>query len=338
MKQTPLISAILCTYDRAPLLRQALGALGAQTLGPERFEVVLIDDGSSDETAQVAATFAPMLDLRYVHQPNSGLAAAKNHGVCLARAPIVVFLDDDDVLDSRALEQHWLSHQRYPQTEVAVLGYTGLAHGPSRSPLMRYVTGVGCQLFYYPSLKDGQELDFSFFWGGRSSCKRALLLEHGLFDPVFRFGAEDIELAFRLREAGLRVRYNAQAISTMIRTLSVDDFARRCVLQGRSNWVFYQRHPHRLVRAWAQIDGVESEWTRIAPYYARLLDSACGLDRWANARVEQGLALDPLATRLLHRAYAALFRASRLKGTVERMREDDCSAATVQGSDALGCV
>ena len=322
MNRTPLISAILCTYDRAPLLARALGALCAQTLGPEQFEVVLVDDGSNDDTAQVAATFAPLLDLRYVRQPNSGLAAAKNHGVCLARAPIVVFLDDDDVLDSRALERHWLSHRQDPRVETAVLGHTGLGYEQARSPLMRYVTGVGCQLFYYPSLKDGQELDFSFFWGGRSSCKRALLLEHGLFDPVFRFGAEDIELAFRLREAGLRVRYDAQAISTMIRTLSVDDFARRCVLQGRSNWVFHQRHPHKLVRAWTQVDGVESEWARIAPHYERLLASARGLDRWANARVEQDLELDPRSTELLHRAYAALFRAARIKGTVERMREE----------------
>jgi len=322
MSRTPLISAILCTYNRAPLLARALGALCAQTLGPEQFEVVLIDDGSSDDTAQVAATFAPLLDLRYVRQPNSGLAAAKNHGVCLARAPILVFLDDDDVLDSRGLERHWLSHRRYPQTEVAVLGYTGLGYEQARSPLMRYITGVGCQLFHYPALKDGQELDFSFFWGGRSSCKRALLLEHGLFDPVFRFGAEDIELAFRLRAAGLRVRYDAQAISTMIRTLSVDDFACRCILQGRSNWIFYQRHPNTLVRAWTQVDGVEDEWARIAPHYERLLASARGLDRWANTRLEQDLELDPRFIQLLHRAYAALFRAARIKGTVERMHEE----------------
>jgi GT2 family glycosyltransferase len=331
MNSTPLISAILCTYNRAPLLARALAALSAQTLGTKQFEVVLIDDGSIDETAQVAAQFAPLLDLRYTRQPNSGLAAAKNHGICLSRAPIVVFLDDDDVLDSRALEQHWLSHQQDPRIETAVLGYTGLGHEPSRSPLMRYVMDVGCQLFYYHPLKDGEELDFSFFWGGRSSCKRALLLEYGLFDPVFRFGAEDIELAYRLRRAGLRVRYNAQAISTMIRTLSVDEFARRCELQGRSNWVFYQRHPTKLVRAWAQIEDVESEWGRIAPYYSRLLQSARGLDRLSNARIEQGLTCDPALSQLLHRAYAALFRASRIKGTVERMREEDGSKPAMAG-------
>ena len=322
MNPAPLISAVLCTYNRAPLLAQALEALSVQTLSPEQFEVVLIDDGSSDDTARIAAEFAPRMNLRYAYQPNSGLAAAKNHGICLSRAPIIVFLDDDDVLDPQALAQHWLSHQQDPRIETAILGYTGLGDEPARSPLMRYVMEVGCQLFYYPPLKDGQELDFSYFWGGRSSCKRALLLEHGLFDPVFRFGAEDIELAYRLRRAGLRVRYNAQAISTMIRTLSVAGFARRCELQGRSNWVFHQRHPSKLVRAWAQIEDTESEWTRIAPHYPRLLQAARGLDQLAQARVEQGLDEDPALTPLLHRAYAALFRASRIKGTVERMQED----------------
>lgn len=323
MNQAPLVSAVLCTYNRAPLLAQALSALTTQTLGTERFEVVLIDDGSSDKTARIASDFESQLNLRYAHQPNSGLATAKNHGICLSRAPIVIFLDDDDVLDRRALEQHWQSHQQDPRLETAILGYTGLGDEPARSPLMRYVMEVGCQLFYYPPLKHGQELDFTYFWGGRSSCKRELLLKHGLFDPVFRFGAEDIELAYRLRNAGLRVRYNAQAISTMIRTLSVDGFARRCELQGRSNWVFYQRHPTKLVQAWTQIEGVAEEWAQVEAYYPRLLQSAIKLDQLANARIEHDLTCDPLLTQLLHRAYAALFRASRIKGTVERMRETE---------------
>lgn len=321
MNPTPLISAVLCTHNRATLLAQALDALSTQTLSKDQFEVVLINDGSIDDTMRVSGRYAPLMNLRTAYQPNSGLASAKNHGVCLSRAPIVVFIDDDDVLDSRALEQHWLSHQREPAVETAVLGYTGLGYEQSRSPLMQYVMEVGCQLFYYPPLKDGQELDFTYFWGGRSSCKRALLLEHGLFDPVFRFGAEDIELAYRLRRAGLKVRYNAKAISSMIRTLDVDGFARRCELQGRSNWVFYQRHPNKLVRAWTQLEGAETEWDRIVRHYPRLLEAARKLDQLANVRIEKGLVCEPLLTSLLHRAYAALFRASRIKGTIECMRE-----------------
>ncbi|QIK38843.1 glycosyltransferase [Caldichromatium japonicum] len=318
---TPWLSAILCTRNRAQLLARALAGLCAQTLDPERFEVILIDDGSTDETAQVAEHFAPWLNLRYSRQPHAGLAAAKNHGVCLARAPIVVFLDDDDVLDSRALEEHLAAHRREPDLALAVLGWTGLGGKAARSPLMRYVTEVGCQLFYYPALKDVQLLDFSFFWGGRSSCKRELLLREGLFDPQFRFGAEDIELAFRLRRAGLRVRYHAAAKGYMIRDLSVDDIARRSVLQGRSNWAFYRKHPQPEVWDWAQLAGIEAEWMRIAEHYPRLLKTARDLDRWARARVEQDLPLDPLGTSLLHCAYAALLRASRIKGTIEGMHE-----------------
>ncbi len=339
VKPTPWLSAILCTRNRAQLLNCALVALCAQTLDPERFEVILVDDGSTDETAQVAERFTALLNLRYVWQPHAGLAAAKNHGISLARAPILVFVDDDDVLDSRALAEHLAAHRREPDPAVAVLGWTGLAGKAARSPLMRYVSEVGCQLFYYPALRDGQELDFSFFWGGRSSCKREILLREGLFDPQFRFGAEDIELAFRLRRVGLRVRYHARARSYMIRDLSVDDFARRSELQGRANWAFYRKHPHPLVWDWAQLEGVEQEWARIAEHYPRLLKSARDLHHWAMARIEQGLPLsaiespsgqidssslqkgEGLELRLLHRAYAALFRASRIKGTVERMGE-----------------
>ena len=51
-------------------------------------------------------------------------------------------------------------------------------------------------LFMYPPLKDGELLDNTYFWGGRSSCKKNFLVEHGNFNPVFKFGCEDIELGY----------------------------------------------------------------------------------------------------------------------------------------------
>ncbi|WP_170265442.1 glycosyltransferase family 2 protein [Thiohalocapsa marina] len=320
------MSAILCTYNRASLLGCALGALCAQTLGREQFEVIVIDDGSTDQTAAVAERFADLLRLRYAYQDNSGLAAAKNHGVCLARGEIVVFVDDDDVLDSRCLQAHYETHQRHPAVADAVLGFTGLAAGPGRSPLMRYVTEVGCQLFYYPHLKHDAKLDYSFFWGGRSSCKRRLLLEHGVFNPVFRFGAEDIELGYRLRSVGLRVIYNANAISYMMRTLSFDDFCRRCYLQGRSNQVFATLHPQREVQAWAQLKGIEAEWRLIEPRFDLLMQSGRKLDRFATERSRVDLPLDKLSTQLLHRAYAAAFTANRIRGSIDMQGEAPVSA------------
>lgn len=331
--EPPLIGVVICTYNRAPLLGQALGALCGQTLGPDRFEVVVIDDGSTDDTRTVVEHFAAILNLRYAYQANSGLATGKNHGLFLTSAPLVAFLDDDDVLDSRCLEEHYLAHQRYPQPHDAVLGYTGLALEPSRSPLMRYVTEIGCQLFYYSSLTPDSVLDFSYFWGGRSSCKRAFLLEHGVFNPLFRFGAEDIELGFRLQSQGLRVIYNSRAISYMIRTLGFEDFCRRCYLQGRSNWVFSQLHPNSIVRAWTQIDGIVDEWASLEPRFDMLMKAARGLDRYAQVRAQVDLPSDELTLRLLHRAYAAAFRANRIRGSIERMREDEALPSVAAHSD-----
>ncbi|SDW62275.1 Methyltransferase domain-containing protein [Thiocapsa roseopersicina] len=314
----PLISAVICTYNRAPLLRQALGALCAQTIGLDRFEVIVVDDGSTDDTREVAERFSGVLHLRYAYQANSGLASGKNHGLFLSRAPIVAFLDDDDVLDPHCLEEHHKTHERFAQPSYAVLGYTGLAEEPARSPLMRYVTDVGCQLFSYPHIKHESILDFSYFWGGRSSCKRGFLLEYGVFNPVFRFGAEDIELGFRLEKVGLRVVYNAAAISSMVRSLSFEDFCRRCRLQGQSNWAFSQLHPDPSVQAWAQIDHAELEWAQIAPRFDDLMKAAGNLDRFAQARARMDLHIDPITTELLHQFYAAAFRANRIQGTIER--------------------
>ncbi len=322
---SPVLSAVVCTYNRAPLLARALGALCGQTMERESFEVIVVDDGSSDETRQVAEAFHSLLPLRYAFQTNSGLASGKNHGLFLARGEIVLFLDDDDVADSRLLEEHQRSHVDFPQEQFAVLGYTDLTAAVARSPLMYFVTQVGCHLFSYPTLSQGDVLDYTYFWGGRSSCKRMFLLEHGVFDPVFRFGAEDIELGYRLSKKGLKVVYNRNAASHMVRELEFDGFCRRCYLQGRSNWVFSQRHPNAEVRKVTQVDGAADEWARIRPRYDLLMKMAQDMDRLAAEASKAGRPLDNAAKQLLFKAYRAAFTASRIKGTVSIQSEPGAS-------------
>ena len=316
----PSISVVLCTYNRADLLHRALGALCGQTLDPALFEIIVIDDGSTDRTRSIAESFSSLLPLRYAYQDNSGLASGKNHGLFLSRSAIVLFLDDDDVADCKLLEQHLLRHRQYPQEEYAVLGYTDLTEPVARSPLMNYVTQVDCRLFSYPHLQDGAVLDYTYFWGGRSSCKRIFLLEHGVFNPVFRFGAEDIELGFRLSKVGLKVVFDRQAISHMIRALDFDSFCRRSYLQGQSNWVFSQLHDDPGVKDWTQVKNVAAKWQRLAPIYDNLMKCARDLDRYSQARVNCSLPLDDLTLYLLHRAYGEAFTASFIKGMFTKSR------------------
>lgn len=96
----PTFSVVICTHNRAALLPRAVGSVLDQTY--RDFELVVVDDGSTDSTAHVVSTFDDAR-VRYVHRENGGLSAARNTGVEHAGGRYVVFLDDDDFAFS-----HWL--------------------------------------------------------------------------------------------------------------------------------------------------------------------------------------------------------------------------------------
>lgn len=95
----PAISVVVCTHNRAAYLPKALRSLTGQTLPGSRFEVVLVDNRSTDGTREIAAAFAGegKIDLRYLHEPALGLSYARNAGWRAARGEIVAYLDDDAV-------------------------------------------------------------------------------------------------------------------------------------------------------------------------------------------------------------------------------------------------
>src|SRR5437016_14663373 len=83
----PSLSAILCTFNRAELLSQTLESILGQTLDRSNFELIVIDDGSMDDTRKVVESFERRLPLRYAYQANAGLASARNHGIYRSQAP-----------------------------------------------------------------------------------------------------------------------------------------------------------------------------------------------------------------------------------------------------------
>ncbi|MCW5889735.1 MAG: glycosyltransferase family 2 protein [bacterium] len=94
----PRISAIVCTQDRAAYLAKALRSLAAQTLVPDAYEVVVVDNASRDETpAVIAAAARGAVPLIAVHEARRGLAHARNAGLRAAGAPFVAYLDDDAI-------------------------------------------------------------------------------------------------------------------------------------------------------------------------------------------------------------------------------------------------
>ncbi len=322
LANTVALSVIICTYNRAELLGKALEGFERQTLGRDKFEVIIIDDGSSDQTRQVAEAFAGRLTLRYFYQKNAGLAAARNHGVYVSRGRILFFSDDDDVAAPSLLEEHLDTHMRYPKPNFAVLNYTGWAPGLHVTPLMHFVTEVGCFLFSYPHIKHGSILDYTYFWGGRTSCKRDFLIENGVFNSVFRFGCEDIELGYRLSKAGLKVVFNKNAVSYMARPVSFEEFCNRLIKQGRSQYIFSEMHSDPAVQSWAEIP-MAGKWPEIEGSFDSMKKAAMELDTFANNELKKGVVIDVTAREHLFKAYWWVFRACKIKGMAQAKAEQE---------------
>src|SRR4030095_13786323 len=93
------VSVVITCYNHGHFLREAIESVLAQSY--RNFEIILVDDGSTDDTSKIAATYP---GVRYIHQKNSGLATARNTGIKHSNGQFVVFLDADDRLVSNALE------------------------------------------------------------------------------------------------------------------------------------------------------------------------------------------------------------------------------------------
>lgn len=312
---TPLISAIVTTYNRPKLCVKAILSLACQTLAQEEYEIIVVDDGSSSETRQHLDSLRAVIDFKYVFQPNSGLASAKNHGLFHASARIVLFLDDDDISSPNLLEQHLLAHARYPDQNISILSHTSLSEELASDPLMDFVTTNGAHLFSFELISSGL-LDYTYFWGGRTSCKRKYLLSHGVFNPIFKFGFEDIELGYRLQKAGLHVVYWKSATNTMIRKISLESFLQRCYKQGQSASTFLSLYPEdQALPKQLYMEQADLEWPRISQNIGSIVAACSHLDAMFRLfPAAPSLLNNQSYLQCLHYSYFRAFRAKTLEG------------------------
>jgi glycosyltransferase involved in cell wall biosynthesis len=244
-----MITVVIPAYNRKEILRKSLEALFDQTLPKDDYEIVIVDDGSTDGTGEMVKTVvedAPC-GVRYFQQENRGPAAARNVGIRNAKGRIILFMGDDSIATPTLLEEHADWHMRYPGPSVAVLGYVTWSPEIEVTPFMRWLENGGPQ-FAFHEIGEATEVDpVTYFYTCNISLKRAFLLDmDGFFDEEFPSAAwEDIELGHRLKGKGLVLKYNKKAVSYHHHATSVEDAYRRMMRVGETRRILRRKMGER---------------------------------------------------------------------------------------------
>jgi glycosyltransferase involved in cell wall biosynthesis len=238
----PEVSVVIPTHNRLEVLAEVLAALVRQEGAPP-FEVVVVDDGSTDGTAEWLRSRSFALNLRVMTQENRGPAAARNTGVAVAAGRWVAFLGDDTVPAVGWLAAHRAAHRRHgDDLHLAVIGYTAWHPRMRLNPFLRYINEHGLQ-FGFALIRDREDVPFNFFYTSNLSLSRDLLLAEP-FDLRFPYAAwEDIEVAYRLKKRGLHMIYEPAARVAHDHPTDLARFAARQERAGYCAVVFYRLHP-----------------------------------------------------------------------------------------------
>jgi glycosyltransferase involved in cell wall biosynthesis len=257
MSSTPDLTVVICSLNGAPGVDRCLSALGSQTFRGE-LETVVVDDGSSDNTSEVARKHGAKV-LR--HERNRGLSAARNSGVAVASAPIVAFLDDDCDPHPRWAAQLLAAYDEDvigvggPVTPVAESGVCGrflernnplgsLELDLGQSEALIYRLKLYLERLWSREEASGRRAVFSLV-GANMSFWREKLLAVGLFDTRFTFGAEELDICRRLARAYPDESFVMEPDAVVVHHFepSLGDTLRRSRAYGRGSARMFRKWP-----------------------------------------------------------------------------------------------
>jgi glycosyltransferase involved in cell wall biosynthesis/peptidoglycan/xylan/chitin deacetylase (PgdA/CDA1 family) len=202
MTPSPALSVLIATHNRREMLERCLEALAAQEIDPAEFEVVVADDGSTDDTAAALDRLSTPFELRVIGHGKAGKPVVLNAAIEAARGEVCLFIDDDVIASPRLIAEHLEAHRREPRT----LGIGVLVQRQPVKPDPYAEANARQWNGRYEGLSE-RPLDWADCYGANFSAPTAALREIGGFAAGLP-AIEDIEIAFRLcREGGCVVEY-----------------------------------------------------------------------------------------------------------------------------------
>jgi len=293
----PSVSVIIPTHNRAVWLRQILLSLEGQSFPTGSYEVVVVDNGSTDETAVMLDNLSQPYHLSHLYLPKKDsfeAAAARNAGVRASRGEILLFIDSDIVVDKRFIENHVAFHRAAKR--VCVVGT--VLYLPEQKldeqmlrdgSFVKQITAstpdpLETPLFCFSENLAQYQVPWFVCHSGNFSVDKTLLEEAGLFDEWHKtWSIEDLELAYRLHRHGLRFVFSKRAAGYH---LYHDTVARLEKLDSVHQGLVYMeaKHPGDPgIGLWGELWRYESELLR----YENTM-TTWQFDAWKGRRLHEG--------------------------------------------------
>jgi glycosyltransferase involved in cell wall biosynthesis len=248
-RQPSPIAVIIPTYNRVSALLNCLKHLEEQTC--KDFEVIIVDDGSTDDTVAIMQRYLATTPLRVQlrRQQNAGPAKARNLAISLVQSPVCLIIGDDIFGSPDFVATHLRFHRQHPGEECAAVGLTRWSEtGQIVTPFMRWLDEGGIQFSYHDLLR-GVQPCWKHFYTSNLSLKTTLLRENP-FEEAFtrdRWMMEDLELGYRLEKLrGMKLSFLPEALAEHLHPTTFRRTCERAFAIGVSRSVFERLWPeHR---------------------------------------------------------------------------------------------
>lgn len=232
------VSLIIPTHNRKDSLRKTLQSVSAQSFPKDKFEVIVIDDGSQVELDEVIKEFsAKNLNIQKLVQKRRGPAAARNLGIKNSRGRIVAFTDDDCMLSEKWLKVIYSAHCKNP--DLAVIG------GRTWVKRENSLKGMLAQLLSNSAMRaklEGKK-KIVFFPTSNLSLKRSVFQQVMFDEDIPYAGGEDLEFSWQLYLRGFKFLYLQEAEVLHLRENHFWEFLRQSYLYGKGNFLVQRKFP-----------------------------------------------------------------------------------------------
>jgi glycosyltransferase involved in cell wall biosynthesis len=252
-----LVSVIITTFNRCGALMQTLLALGRQSISPDQYEIIVVDDGSTDQTFESAsAVTLPCMVKVFRHDHNKGVSAGRNLAMQNARGRFLILVSDDLIVPANFIATHLETLARFPG--FWVVGGLEQLSSLTETPFGRYLDAWERQLDEYRkhALLAGGIWEMEWPTARNLSLPRSDYARIGPFDEQFRTTCEDQDWAHRAKEIGIRFLYNTHI--TCLHNDQAGDLLRQCHFQERGahdTVLFCYKHPVHRAASIVRVNG-----------------------------------------------------------------------------------